>query len=84
MYLNPSFTWVNASQDISGMKADVQTVAVHEIGHFVGLAHPHIPAHCTDGGSYTEAEKGSVMVGISTGTRRALNSDDLAAVAALY
>ncbi|MFG1670548.1 matrixin family metalloprotease [Streptomyces sp. Y7] len=83
LYLSNRFTWVNASQNISQKKADVQTVAVHEVGHFTGLAHPWAP-HCADGTAYTDAEKKSVMTAIPTGTRRALNSDDIAGVKAIY
>ncbi|MFE1458253.1 matrixin family metalloprotease [Streptomyces sp. NPDC058735] len=83
LYLSNRFRWVNGSQNISQGKADVQTVAVHEVGHFTGLAHPWAP-HCTDGTSYTDAEKKSVMTAINTGTRRALNSDDIAGVRAIY
>lgn len=83
LYLSNRFTWVNASQNIGEGKADVQTVVVHEVGHFTGLAHPW-PDHCTDGTAYTDAEKKSVMTTINTGTRRALNSDDIAGVRAIY
>jgi hypothetical protein len=83
LYLSNRFTWVNASQNIGQGKADVQTVVVHEVGHFTGLAHPW-PGPCTDGSAYTSAEKGSVMTTINTGTRRALNSDDIAGVRAIY
>lgn len=82
-YFNPAFTWVNGSQNIPGGTADVQTVAVHELGHIHGLAHPWAPA-CTDGTSFTTAEKASVMNAISTGTRRTLTSDDRAGLAKLY
>ncbi|MFY1653920.1 matrixin family metalloprotease [Solwaraspora sp. WMMB762] len=83
LILSNRFSWVNGSQNISGGVADVQTVAVHEVGHFTGLAHPWI-GHCTDGTSYTPAEQASVMTTINTGTRRTLNSDDVAGVTAIY
>lgn len=83
LYLSNRFRWVNGSQDIRAGIADVQTVVVHEVGHFNGLAHPWKP-HCSDGTAYTAAEKASVMTAITTGTRRALNSDDIAGIKALY
>ncbi len=83
LFLSSKFTWVNASQNITAGKADVQTVSVHEVGHFTGLAHPWV-GPCTDGTAYTAAEQASVMTTINTGTRRNLNSDDIAAVQAFY
>ncbi|MGW1886203.1 matrixin family metalloprotease [Streptomyces sp. NPDC001970] len=83
LYLSNRYIWVNGSQNISNGRADVQTVVVHEVGHFTGLAHPWRP-HCTDGTAYTTAEKNSVMTAIDTGTRRSLNSDDVAGVTRLY
>ncbi|MBT2490221.1 matrixin family metalloprotease [Streptomyces sp. ISL-96] len=83
LILSNKFTWVNGSQNISAKRADVQTVVVHEVGHFTGLAHPRLD-HCNDGTDLTRAEKGSVMTTINTGTRRKLNSDDIAGVKALY
>jgi hypothetical protein len=83
LILSTQYTWVNASQDINAGIADVQTVAVHEVGHFTGLAHPW-PGPCTDGTSYTSAEQLSVMTTIATGTRRFVNSDDIAGVTAIY
>ncbi|WP_274556325.1 matrixin family metalloprotease [Streptomyces spiramyceticus] len=83
LILSNRFTWVNGSQNINAKRADVQTVVVHEVGHFTGLAHPW-PDHCSDHTPYTAAEKKSVMTTIITGTRRKLNSDDVAGVKALY
>lgn len=83
LILSNRFSWINGVQNISQGLADVQTIAVHEVGHFTGLAHPWI-GHCTDGTPYTAAEQGSVMTTINVGVRRALNSDDIAGVTDLY
>lgn len=85
LYFNPLYVWVDAPQDLSQGIADVQTVAVHEIGHFVGLQHRFPgPTHCSDKSAYTSEEQLSVMTGISTGKRRWINSDDLAGLTFLY
>jgi hypothetical protein len=83
LLLSDAFTWIDGSQNITGGIADTQTVVVHEMGHITGLAHPD-PGPCRDGSAYTTAEQGSVMTTINTGTRRTLNSDDVAGVESIY
>jgi hypothetical protein len=84
LYLSDRYTWVNGNQDIFAGVADVRTIVVHEIGHFVGLNHPEPPGYCRDGTAFTTAERNSVMTPVSTGTRRDLNSDDIAGVTDIY
>ena len=84
LYLSNRYTWINGNQNIFGGIADVQTIVVHEIGHFVGLNHPETPAYCRDGTTFTTAEQNAVMTPVSTGTRRTLTSDDIAGVTAIY
>lgn len=83
LYLSQDFTWINGNQDIVNGVADTQTIVVHEMGHVTGLNHPD-PGPCTDGTAYTAAEQAAVMTTVRTGTRRVLNSDDIAGVQSLY
>ena len=49
---------------------DVETVALHEIGHLLGLDHSTVP--------------GAVMFPTYSGARRALSADDIAGIRSLY
>ena len=53
-----------------GMDRDLETVALHEIGHLLGLAHSSVP--------------GSVMFPTYSGERRRLTADDINGIQALY
>jgi len=53
-----------------GGRVDVETVALHEIGHLLGLNHSPVV--------------GSVMFASYSGERRALSADDIAGIRALY
>jgi hypothetical protein len=58
------------SLDGSGSTLDVQTVALHEIGHLLGLDHSAVPT--------------SVMFPTYPGVRRALSQDDIDGIRRLY
>lgn len=83
VWFNTNWTFSNKPMDIRNGKVDTQTIAVHEMGHVTGLAHPW-PEHCPDGTVYSKAEQTSVMTTILTGYRRTLNNDDVAGVTSLY
>src|SRR5207253_1131721 len=53
-----------------GYTYDLQSVAMHELGHTLGLDHSVIP--------------GTVMLAVYGGTKRALSSDDVNGIQAIY
>ncbi len=73
MLFNQAFSWVDASQNLPSGIADTATIAVHEAGHHNGMSH-----YWDCATPPTAAELASVMNTINTGTRRNLNSDDIA------
>lgn len=77
--LNSRFTWNTAgTMNQAQRRTDVWTIAVHEIGHASGLAHPY--SNC---GTVTAAERASVMY-VDWTRKRYPNSDDKAGIAAMY
>ncbi len=71
MHFDVARTWVNDPFDVAGDgDFDFYTVALHELGHSLGLDHSGVV--------------GSVMDPIYAGARRTLHPDDISGIQALY
>ncbi len=70
-HFNTAFTWVDEANDsASDNDYDLGTVALHEIGHALGLDHSNVV--------------GSVMEPVYAGGRRTLSADDIAGIQYIY
>lgn len=88
IFFNTSFPW-SAATAADPLRFDVQTIGVHEIGHFVGLGHSALgeTEMRAEGGRRVLASA-AVMFPIALGAGsivdRALQPDDIAGVSDLY
>jgi hypothetical protein len=88
IFFNSSFSWSVADAGERG-KYDVQSIATHEIGHFIGLGHSAIgESTLGSGGDRRLIAAGTVMFPIAFAagdiSERQLRADDIAGVSDLY
>jgi hypothetical protein len=88
IFFNSAFAWSVADAGEAG-KYDVQSIATHEIGHFIGLGHSAIgESTLVSKGDRRLIAAGSVMFPIAFAagdiSARQLHADDVAGVSDLY
>ena len=88
IFLNSKFDWSVAPQGEPG-RVDVESVALHELGHLLGLSHSALgETELMSNGGRRVVASGSVMfpIAMTAGAiaERALQADDMAGISDLY
>lgn len=88
IFLNSAFEWSVAAQGETG-KFDVESIALHEIGHLSGLGHSALgETQLRPDGGRTVTASDAVMFPIALGTGsitgRTLRADDIAGISDIY
>jgi hypothetical protein len=88
IFFNSRFTWSASAQGEAG-RVDIESVALHELGHLLGLGHSALgETELTAGGGRRVIASGAVMfpIALTAGAiaDRVLQADDIAGISDLY